>query len=59
MLDPHAGSVLCTRQHFSAWWQLAVHKFPSDALRRDSLAVDLHLAGAVSLLGTRPQVVVA
>jgi hypothetical protein len=49
MLDPHAGSVRWTRQHISSWWQLAVHKFPGDALRRDSLAVDLHLAGAVSL----------
>ena len=57
MLDPHASSVLWTRQHFSSWWQLAVHEFPGDALSRDSLAVDLHLAGAVSLLGARPQVV--
>jgi hypothetical protein len=47
MLDPHAGSVLRTRQHISSWWQLTVHKFPGDALRRDRLAVDLHLAGAV------------
>ena len=59
MLDPNARLRLRARHHLDAWRHLPVSELPSDALRRDDLAVDLQLAGAISLLGTRPQMVLA
>jgi hypothetical protein len=36
-----------------------MRELPGDALRRYGLAVDLHLSGPVSLLGARPQMMLA
>jgi hypothetical protein len=53
MLDPHAGSVLWTRQYISSWWQLAVHMFPTVRFRND---VDDQRPGAIHPPGPETKV---
>jgi hypothetical protein len=51
--NPHAGSVLWTRQYISSWWQLAVHMFPTVRFRND---VDDQRPGAIHPPGPETKV---